>query len=100
MVSPVNPEIKQQVISAYLAGHGRNKNDRLLHEQGVKVSHGSISNIINAYKRQQEQSSEQPTSIREQAAAVTSPSPVIGEEVDNINANTVDQDIDFQDQAY
>jgi hypothetical protein len=39
-----------------LAGHkGRNQITRELHEQGIKVSHGSISNIINAYKRKHEQ---------------------------------------------
>jgi hypothetical protein len=38
-----------------VAGHGRNQITRELHEQGIKVSHGSISNFINAYKRKHEQ---------------------------------------------
>jgi hypothetical protein len=54
--APVDPSIKEKVIESYLAGHGRNQIDRELREQGIKVSHGSISNIINAYnKRKHEQ---------------------------------------------
>jgi hypothetical protein len=55
MFTPVDPAIKERVISAYLAGKGRNQIDRELHEKGIKVSHGSISNIINTYKRKHEQ---------------------------------------------
>jgi hypothetical protein len=58
MFTPIDPAIKEKVISAYLAGHGRNKITHELHEQGIKVSHGSISNIINAYKRKLEQPSQ------------------------------------------
>jgi hypothetical protein len=46
---------EKKIIESYLAGHGRNQIDRELREQKIKVSHGSISNIINAYKRQYEQ---------------------------------------------
>src|ERR1700739_2272446 len=53
--APVDPAIKEKIISAHLAGHGRNQIDRELSEQGIKVSHGSISNFINAYKRKHEQ---------------------------------------------
>ena len=56
MFTPIDPAIKEKVISAYLAGKkGRNQITRELHEHGIKVSHGSISNIINAYKRKHEQ---------------------------------------------
>lgn len=55
MFASVDPKIKQKIIEAHLAGHGRNQIDRELHEEGVKVSHGSISNIINAYKHEHEQ---------------------------------------------
>ena len=55
MFTPVDPAIKEKVISAYLTGKGRNQITRELHEQGVRVSHGSISNIIGAYKRKHEQ---------------------------------------------
>jgi len=59
MFAPVDPAIKEKVISAYLAGNvGRNQVTRQLHSQGIKVSHGSVSNIINAYKRQHEQQSQ------------------------------------------
>jgi hypothetical protein len=53
--APVDPMTKDKVIAAYLAGHGRNQITRELHEQGIKISHGSVSNFINAYKRQHEQ---------------------------------------------
>jgi len=49
MFKPVDPAIKEKVISAYLTGKGRNQITRELHEQGVRVSHGSISNIIGMY---------------------------------------------------
>jgi hypothetical protein len=55
--APVDPLIKEKVVAAYLAGKGRNQIERELHGQGIKVSHGSISNIINAYKCKHEQSS-------------------------------------------
>jgi len=54
--APVKPEIKQQIISLWSTGHGRNEIDRLMSQQGIKVSHGSISNIIAAHRRQHEQS--------------------------------------------
>ncbi|MGA9150529.1 MAG: hypothetical protein WBZ36_08120, partial [Candidatus Nitrosopolaris sp.] len=55
MLTTVDPAIKEKVISAYLTGKGRNQITRELHEQGIRVSHGSISNIIGAYKRKHEQ---------------------------------------------
>jgi hypothetical protein len=55
MFKPVDPAIREKVISAYVAGHGRNQITRDLNGQGIKVSHGSISNFINAYTRKQEQ---------------------------------------------
>src|SRR5215831_21174994 len=58
MFTPVDPAIREKVISAYLAGHGRNQITRDLNEQGIKISHGSVSNFINAYKRQDEQTSQ------------------------------------------
>src|SRR5215471_7991002 len=58
MFTPVDPAIKEKVISAYLTGKGRNQITRELHEQGVRISHGSISNIIRAYKRKHEQPSQ------------------------------------------
>jgi hypothetical protein len=63
--APVDPMTKEKVIAAYLAGHGRNQITRELHEQGIKISHGSISNFINAYKRKHEQ----PPSPPEQQAS-------------------------------
>jgi hypothetical protein len=54
----VDPAIKEKIISAHLAGKGRNQIDRELREQGIKVRHSSISNFINVYKRKHEQPSQ------------------------------------------
>jgi hypothetical protein len=56
--APVDPAIREKVIAAYLAGHGRNQITREMHGLGIRVSHGSISNFINAYKRKHEQPSQ------------------------------------------
>ena len=73
--APVDPAIKEKVIYAYLAGHGRNQITRELHEQGIKISHGSVSNFINAYKRKHEQAPSPP----EQQASSGSNNADIGE---------------------
>ena len=57
--APVDPAIKEKIISAYLAGHGRNAIFRQLNDQGIKISHGSVSNFINAYRKKHEQSLQQ-----------------------------------------
>src|SRR5215469_9090598 len=70
MFTPVDPAIREKVISAYVVGYGRNQITRVLNGQGIKVSHGSISNIINAYKRKHEQPSQlQPSSPPEQQSS-------------------------------
>ena len=54
--APVDPQTKQKVLEIYLASQGkkgRNQITRELHEQGIKVSHGSVSNFINKYKSEQ-----------------------------------------------
>jgi hypothetical protein len=58
--TPIDSSIKEKIISLHLSGSGRNQIDRLLREQGVKVSHGTISNVINAYRQRvkNEQSSQ------------------------------------------
>src|SRR5215469_5637650 len=90
--APVSEEIREKVIGYHLAGHGRNRIDRLLSEQGVKVSHGSISNIIARYRREHEQPP-QPQSIQQQQTA-TNPSPVVGKGVDDINnTNNTDEEV-------
>ena len=38
--APVDQAIREKIISAYLAGHGRNQITRELHGKGIKVSHG------------------------------------------------------------
>jgi len=47
----VKPEIKEKVISVYLTGLGRNEIVRELQKVGMKVSQGSVSNLINKYKQ-------------------------------------------------
>jgi hypothetical protein len=69
MFTPVDPAIKEKVISAYLTGKGRNQITRELHEQGVRVSHGSISNIIGAYKRKHQQPSQPQVSLESSDAS-------------------------------
>jgi hypothetical protein len=118
MFTPVDPAIKEKVISAYLTGKGRNQITRELHEQGVRVSHGSISNIIGAYKRKHEQplqSDRNDHSGIEQANITPKdggPLLNLNEDIDstNVNMNNFEQkyfvqkqeqeDIDFADTPY
>ena len=79
MLAPVDPAIKEKIIAAYLVGFGRNRIDRELREQGIKVSHGSISNIIHAYKRH-----EQPS----QRSQLPQPSPSSQSPPNNANIST------------
>lgn len=66
MFAPVDPAIKEKVLAAYLAGTGRNQICRALNGQGIKLSHGSVSNIINAYKREHESLQQKSSSILQQ----------------------------------
>jgi hypothetical protein len=101
--TPVAPEIREKVISYFLAGHGRNKIDRLLSEQNVKVSHGSISNIISKYKREHEQSS-QTSSINildESNVGPSSSGVELASQIKDINIdNSGQQEIDFDDEPF
>jgi hypothetical protein len=54
VLEPVKPEIRDKVILLHLSGLGRNQIDRELRQQGVKVSHGSISNIITRHLREKQ----------------------------------------------
>jgi len=55
MFAPVDPTIKEKVIELYLTGKGRNQIRRELDGQRVKVSAGSITNLINRYNKSLEQ---------------------------------------------
>jgi len=116
MFTPVDPAIKERVISAYLAGKGRNQIDRELREKGIKVSHGSISNIINTYKRKHEQPLQIDISGTEQAVITPRDggplSNFLNEDVNNQPVNDLNnfeqkdsvqkqefEDIDFEDTA-
>src|SRR5215467_13429789 len=98
MFTPVDPAIREKVISAYVAGHGRNQITRELHEQGIKVSHGSISNFINAYKRKHEQ--EQPKPDDDVGSGVPADSPLltrIGQAANDLTPKDVKEPIDLQE---
>jgi hypothetical protein len=76
--APVDPSIKEKVVAAYLAGKGRNQIDREFREKGIKVSHGSISNVINAYnKRKHEQPPQQDVSTDADIDNTSSPSSMV-----------------------
>ena|SRR5215467_552464 len=47
-----------QIISMYLTGQGRNQITRTLNEQGMKISSGSVTNIINRHKCQHQETSQ------------------------------------------
>src|SRR5215472_15013286 len=97
MFTLVDPVIREKVISAYVAGHGRNQITRELHEQGIKVSHGSISNFINAYKRKHEQSQPKPGGF---GSGVPTDSPLltrIGQAANDVKEPIELQEIDFDD---
>jgi hypothetical protein len=59
----VKPEIRQKIITAHLAGLGRNLIARQLNEQGLKVSRQSVSNIINRYKKEHTSTNTQPSQL-------------------------------------
>lgn len=61
--TPIHPAVKEKIITLHLAGQGRNAIDRQLKIEGARVSHGSISNIINRYKCEYEQSLQPNSSI-------------------------------------
>jgi hypothetical protein len=111
MFAPVDPSIKEKVVAAYLVGRGRNQIDREFRSQGIKISHGSISNIINTYKREHEQ----PPSPSQSSMVDNIPSLSMTDDMKNnvdspssnwgglVNVNTVpneDDGIDFDSQPY
>src|SRR5262245_55526706 len=103
----VDSSIREKIISAYLAGHVRNQIDRELHEQGVKVSHGSISNIVNAYKREHEQKQSKPNSTNTSVPLnnISSPSSIVHSKLDGdgkaITSATQElAEINFADEPY
>src|SRR5215831_10941086 len=94
MFTPVDPAIREKVISAYLAGHGKNQITRDLNEQGIKISHGSVSNFINAYKRQHEQTSQSDANMNntDSHSSLTTPSAVERVVTTNTNSDSIPRD--------
>ena len=41
-------EIREKIVKMHLEGHGRNKIAQILNEQGIKISQGSVGNIIRS----------------------------------------------------
>ncbi len=84
MLTPLGAEIKEKVIAAFLSGKGRNQISREMHGM---VSHGSISNIINAYKKSHSSQPATPNNENSGAELVS---------VSN-NLETESEPIDFED---
>jgi hypothetical protein len=60
-------ELRSKVVQMHLAGHGRNEIARLLSQQGLHVSEGSVGNIVRAYRSSRnEQPLQSDTSENEQ----------------------------------
>jgi len=103
----VDPSIREKVVAAYLAGKGRNQIDREFRSQGIKLSHGSISNFINTYKREHEQQTPSP-SQSSTTMVHNIPSLNMTDDMKNNNSpnswdglvNINDQDVDFDSQPY
>jgi hypothetical protein len=104
--TPVAPEIKEKVISAYLSGLGRNQIDRELRKEGVAVSHGSISNIITRYKRERSLQKTYSINVADDNYIVGPSSYRNGVELAseikdiNIDNNSDQQEIDFDDEPF
>jgi len=96
--APVDSSIREKIVAAYLAGKGRNQIDRELRKQGVKVSHGSISNFINTYKREHEQPPS--TSMVDNVRSLTDDSPSSNSGDGLVNVSNEQGDVDFNSQPY
>jgi hypothetical protein len=83
MLAPVDPATKEKVVKAFLTGHGINRITRDLHEQGIKVSHGSVCKIVKKYKHDHQQQSsqlqpqEQTLQQQEDNTTINTPTPLI-----------------------
>jgi hypothetical protein len=87
MFTPVDPAIKERIVSAFLAGQGRNQIDRELRKEGIQVSHGSISNVIIKYKKEHEQLLQKDTKVND-ASTVAPPQPSQGPPEAGANIST------------
>lgn len=76
MLTPVKAEIKERIIQLHLAGHGRNSIDRELRAEGVRVSHGSISNIITKYKKSLQPVYSSEPQPEQQSSSINSATPI------------------------
>lgn len=50
-LTPLDVTTKEKIITLHLAGLGRNEICRQFQKEGLSVSSGSISNVINKYKK-------------------------------------------------
>lgn len=72
----IDPKIVEKIIALDKAGHGRNQIDRELKEQGVKVSRGSITNVIKRYKARMQQPIQENTSSIHPSTTINSATPL------------------------
>ena len=72
----IDPKIVEKIIALDKAGHGRNQIDRELKEQGIKVSRGSITNVIKRYKARTQQSIQENTSSIHPSTTINSATPL------------------------
>jgi hypothetical protein len=99
--APVDPEIKEKVISAYLASKGQKSQNQILRElrgQGVNVSRGSVNNIVAAYKKSRPTINESSQLVNKSNSMQT----VVNTETEQSSPveSTDDQDVNFENTPY
>jgi hypothetical protein len=52
----ITVELRAKVVRMHLEGHGRNEIARILSQQGLHISEGSVGNIVRAYHKHEQQS--------------------------------------------
>jgi hypothetical protein len=109
--TPVDQTIKQKIIAAYSANPEKSQNQilRELHDQGIKVSRGSVNNFVNAFKRKIQTSMPDGgdrhipmsyNSISNDGHQSVSSETAVNNISDNINNMSIEPEIDFADTAY
>jgi hypothetical protein len=53
MSPPISSSVKEKVIQLHLDGKGRNEIAEVLNHSHIRISQGSVTNILNAWKREQ-----------------------------------------------
>lgn len=53
MSPPISSSVKEKVIQLHLDGKGRNEIAEILNHSHIRISQGSVTNILNTWKREQ-----------------------------------------------